>query len=57
VIAATVTYATIEELVEAVFSVRPVLRLYKKNQLPRGGPSPNSIGVMYENNNIVTSML
>jgi hypothetical protein len=32
--AATVTYATIEELLEAVFSVRSVLTLYNEIQLP-----------------------
>jgi hypothetical protein len=31
---ATDTHATIEELFEAVFSVRPVPRLYNEGQLP-----------------------
>jgi hypothetical protein len=32
--AATDTYATIEELLEALLSVRSVLRLYNEGQLP-----------------------
>jgi hypothetical protein len=32
--AATVTHAIIEELLEVVLSVQPMLRLYNKGQLP-----------------------
>jgi hypothetical protein len=54
--------ATIEDLLEAVFSIGSVSRLYKQTRqaektnpssYQRGGPSPNSIGVIYENKNMV----
>jgi predicted methyltransferase len=34
VVATTDTYATVEELLEAVFSERSVLKLYNEDQLP-----------------------
>jgi hypothetical protein len=37
VMAATDTHATIEELLEAVLSVRSVPKLYNQGQLPLGG--------------------
>jgi hypothetical protein len=41
----TDTHATIEELLEAVFSVRSILRLYNKGQLPL---EESSLCVMFE---------
>jgi hypothetical protein len=44
VMAATDTHATIQELLEAVFSVRSVLRLYNEDKLPLA-VSPSRVGV------------